>query len=60
MGLSNLLKVFLSIQIITTSVNGSCLDEFIGDGFCDDENNKSDCEHDGGITTYISLCLQLE
>ena len=58
MGLLSLLRVFLIIQIITTSVNGSCLDDYIGDDFCDDENNNPGCDHDGGITIQILICLQ--
>ena len=49
MGLLYLLRVFLIIQIITTSVNGSCLDDYIGDDYCDDENNNPGCDHDGGM-----------
>ena len=44
----SLLKVFLIIQLITTSVEDACVNDYIGDGFCDDETNNPGCEHDGG------------
>ena len=45
---ASLLKVLTTIQIFPAFVCGSCLDDFIGDGLCDDENNVLDCNHDGG------------
>ena len=33
---------------ISVYVKGSCLGDFMGDGFCDDENNNEGCSHDEG------------
>ena len=33
---------------ISVYVKGSCLDDFIGDSYCDDENNNEGCNYDGG------------
>ena len=47
MNFSTLLKVFLILQI-SVSVKCSCLDNYIGDGYCDDENNNDGCNYDEG------------
>ena len=33
---------------ISVYVKGSCLDDFIGDSYCDDENNNEGCNYDEG------------
>ena len=53
MGLKSLLKLFIIIRVSVPSVNCSCIDVYIGDGVCDDENNHPDCDHDGGRSIYI-------
>ena len=47
MNFSTLLKTLLILQL-SISVKCSCLDDFIGDEFCDDENNNDGCDYDGG------------
>ena len=47
MNFSTLLKFFMILQI-SVSVKGSCLDEYMGDGYCDDENNIEVCNYDDG------------
>ena len=32
----------------TTTVAAECITSWIGDSFCDDENNMAECEFDGG------------
>ena len=32
----------------TTTVAAECITSWIGDSFCDDENNVAECEFDGG------------
>merc|ERR1711962_1186808 len=32
----------------TTESPSECIDQWIGDGFCDDQNNNPECEFDGG------------
>ena len=53
----------------TTTTNIVCFgkEAFIGDGFCDDENNNEECNWDGGDccgdninTDYCSVCACLE
>ena len=46
------------------SGDGSCISSYIGDDYCDDENNKQECNFDGGDccgdnvkTDYCSLCV---
>ena len=53
MNFSTLLKTFLILQL-SISVKGSCLDDYIGDEFCDDENNNDGCDYDGG-KTFVNL-----
>ena len=48
MNLSTLLKTFLILQLSDISVKCSCLDDYKGDGFCDEENNNEGCNHDEG------------
>jgi hypothetical protein len=45
----------------------SCQDAWIGDGYCDDDNNCSSCSYDGGdccgdsvVTDYCSDCQCLD
>ena len=47
--------------------SGSCQDAWIGDGYCDDDNNCSTCQYDGGDccgdnvqTIYCSDCQCLD
>ena len=47
MNFSTLLKFFMILQI-SVHVKGSCLDDFIGDSYCDDENNNEGCNYDEG------------
>ena len=47
MNFSTLLKFFTILQI-SVYVKGSCLDDFIGDSYCDDENNNEGCNYDEG------------
>ena len=56
MNFSTLLKTFLILQLSDISVKCSCLDDYIGDGFCDEENNNEGCNHDEG---KIILNLEL-
>ena len=53
MNFLTLLKTFLILQL-SISVKGSCLDDYIGDDFCDDENNNDGCDYDGG-KTFVNL-----
>ena len=50
-----------------TEAPGSCVDSWIGDNYCDDQNNVAECQYDGGDccgdnvdTTYCSACECLE
>merc|ERR1711962_681986 len=53
-----------------TTTAGPCVDHYIGDNYCDDENNNSECEMDGGDCcqenpaagwdNYCSDCLCIE
>ena len=50
----------------TTTTSGECIQSWIGDGWCDDENNNDGCNFDGGDccgdnvnTQYCSECLCL-
>ena len=39
-------------EVITFGVSASCIDDFIGDRYCDEENNNPECDHDGGIKCF--------
>ena len=45
---------------ISVYVKGSCLGDFMGDGFCDDENNNEGCNYDEGkiILNLVKLEIQ--
>merc|ERR1712168_301847 len=56
-----------STTVGPTQGPGSCIDHWIGDDYCDDENNNNECGYDGGDccgdnvnTMYCSECACLE
>ena len=54
----NVTKYFSSIILLTicsSLVKSACLNDYIGDGYCDDENNIFECNYDGG--NYINLLI---
>ena len=38
-------------------VCGSCLEPFIGDSYCDDQNNIEACDFDGGLYRVLFVVL---
>ena len=49
------------------SITNGCCDEWVADGYCDDDNNNQHCNYDGGDccglnvnTLYCSDCYCIE
>merc|ERR1712077_81568 len=38
----------ISLVTIVTSKEAPCIESYIGDGYCDDDNNNEACQYDGG------------
>ena len=38
----------VSLVTLVTAKEPSCITSYIGDGYCDDDNNNEACQYDGG------------
>ena len=45
------------IFIAFSNGKSTCVEDFIADTYCDDDNNNADCDFDGGMTYFQSSLI---
>ena len=45
-------------DITMTTTSSNCISDWIGDGFCDDENNYSWCQYDNGDCCHLETAYE--
>ena len=55
MNVTKCLNSILLLIICSSLAKSACPTDYIGDGYCDDENNFDECNYDGGNYIHVSL-----